>query len=1081
MSYLRAKLLPPRPAPTLLSRPRLVDRLRANLEYPVTLVTANAGSGKTTLVADFVRRETRQFVWYQLDHTDTDPSVFLGYLTHGLAQHLPDFGQTLRAYLQQSPAEVGQHPERAVDMLLNEVLERAEQQIILVLDDYHHLNAQTPVHAMVDRLLAYLPDLLHLVLISREMPPLSLSRLHSQSRLGIVDRNDLLFNDEETQALFRQVFDMELSVEQLAEYRERTQGWITALQLVRQVGQRQALSGGERPDLLQVLRLSERDISDYFAEEVFEGESTKIRSFLLRLALLNRIEIETCSRIFPNDDCVSLLPALVRRNIFLTIASDGKGEEYRFHPLFQSFLRRRFPQEVGRAGVFAEHARLADHFLAHEQWELALVHLLEAEDFDRAAAVIAEHGPVWIASGALGSLVSYANRIPEAKKEKYPRALVYQAEALRLRGEYEAAQPILRRALARLDELKDRDGQAEALYHLATISRRQNDFTTTFSYLQRATELSHEHSAIRSRIGNTRGLCLFALDQYTEAEHEFRIALEAAEEQYDEAYARIIMHNLGLPAMMRGDFGEALRWFWRMLRNDLSATLLPNELPVHLNMARCLLYRGDLIGCEQHLERAFDLCKFLSLPDSHAEIFEAYGNLYREQGNLTRAAESYERAARAYEEAGIEIELGELWEEQALLRLLSGDLIGARALLDRLIEARAAREDQKGVHTAAIVRSRVLLVQREYKTTAADLELALYFFRERGLYYYEAQATMLLAVCDQALGRDVLMFEHLQRALELSARYDYDYWLRTEVMARPGLFSPPDVIEMLPPELQTMVAAQARSAPASEVDRVEPMVAAAPLADLTINLLGPLEIYRDPERPFALDAWVTRRAKEILCYIASRPHRRAPKERIMDIFWSGPDADAVARNFHPTISHIRKALNSNQQIKLNFLLYKDGEYLLNPQYSYRIDLIEFDRLVSESEAARRTGDQQRCASLQEDAVRLYRDGFMLGCYDPWTDEQRDYYSGQYLHLLESMVIFTQKTGEWLRSLQLAQKILTADPFREEIHCLIMKAHAAMGNRGAVKEQYELLVRLLKEELSVPPAPETQKVFRQLLG
>jgi LuxR family maltose regulon positive regulatory protein len=170
--FLRTKLLLPRPAPELLSRPRLTDRLLTNLTNPLTLVTANAGSGKTTLVADFLRTHDRQFVWYQLDHTDTDPFVFLGYLTFGIQQIVPSFGNALFAYLKESSGELAQNPERAVDVLINEVLESVEQQLIVVLDDYHHLGQETPVHALLDRLLAYLPDVLHVVMISREMPPL---------------------------------------------------------------------------------------------------------------------------------------------------------------------------------------------------------------------------------------------------------------------------------------------------------------------------------------------------------------------------------------------------------------------------------------------------------------------------------------------------------------------------------------------------------------------------------------------------------------------------------------------------------------------------------------------------------------------------------------------------------------------------------------------------------------------------------------------------------------------------------------------------------------------------------------------
>src|SRR6195256_4492871 len=201
--FLRTKLLPPRPTPELLPRARLTERLLANLAHPVTLVTANAGSGKTTLVADFLRTHRRQFVWYQLDHTDADPSVFLGYLAFGIKQQVPAFGEALFAYLHEATGEVAQHPERAVDVFLNEVLEQVEQQLILVLDDYHHLGADTAVNAVLDRLLAYLPDVLHIIIVSREVPPLAMRRLRTNSPLSSIDRSDLLFTDEETQELFR--------------------------------------------------------------------------------------------------------------------------------------------------------------------------------------------------------------------------------------------------------------------------------------------------------------------------------------------------------------------------------------------------------------------------------------------------------------------------------------------------------------------------------------------------------------------------------------------------------------------------------------------------------------------------------------------------------------------------------------------------------------------------------------------------------------------------------------------------------------------------------------------------------------
>jgi LuxR family maltose regulon positive regulatory protein len=1090
--FLRTKLLPPRPAPALLSRPRLIDRLVQNLAHPVTLVTANAGSGKTTLVADFLRAHVRPYVWYQLDHTDTDPSVFLGYVTHGIRQIVPEFGEVMFSYLEQAASEIAQQPERAVDVLLNEVLEKVEQQFILVLDDYHHLGQETAVHSVVDRLLAYLPDVMHVIIISRDMPPLALARLRSHSSLAVIDRSELLFTDDETQELFRKVFDLELTAEQLAEYRERTHGWITALQLVRQVAQRHALShirGGDSatadaPDLLEILRQSERDIFDYFAEEVFADEPEEVQRLLLRIALLDRVEQDICGKLFPEANCRTTLPALVRRNVFTTVASDERGEEYRLHPLFRSFLRRRLRAELGRAGVAAEHVRCADYYLGRGALEQAVHHLVVAEDFERTSHIIAERGAEWIETGALASLASFADALPSAALDAHPRALLHRAEIARLRGEYDSAQVTLRRAATLLHEQRDAEGEAEALHSLATVARRRGDCESAFSYLDRAVELTDEASAVRMKCGNTRGLCLVSTNQWSQAEHEFRAALQTAEERNDARYIRLIAHNLGLPAMMRGDFEEALRWLRRMLREDAPQTTpMPQEVWAHLNLARCYLYRGDLAASERHLDQALERCQLFNMIAQRAETFETYGNLYRERNDSGRAAEFYERAARAYDEAGIDLARCELLEEQALLNMQVGDFVAARKLLDKLIGARTAAQDEIGVFSATLARGRVLLAQGEHEAAYLELDPSLKYFHDNGLYYYEAQASMALAACDQAAGRDVSMLEHLRRALDLAMRYDYEYWLQREVTNNPGLFSTVDAAELLPPDIREQVPAAAAAArQARTVARpTGVMLATTPLADLTIRMLGPVEIVRDPARPLAADAWTTKRAREILCFIASHRHRRASKDTIIDTFWGEADFEAVEKNFHPTVSHIRKALNSKQPLKQNFLLYRDGDYQFNPEFSYYIDIEEFDRLVTEGETARRAREFDRCIKSYEQAIELYRGEFMQGSYDDWVEEQRTYYREQYLRMLEALAAVAQKMQDWLRSLSLAQQILRDDPYREDIHCLMMRAHAALGNRVAVKEQYENLRGLLKKELGVEPAAETQKVYRELLA
>ena len=464
---------------------------------------------------------------------------------------------------------------------------------------------------------------------------------------------------------------------------------------------------------------------------------------------------------------------------------------------------------------------------------------------------------------------------------------------------------------------------------------------------------------MRTKCGNTRGLCLVAQGEWTAAEREFRVALQSAEERNDDHHIRLITHNLGLPAMVRGDFGEAMHWLQANAAHgqcraaDSAGSLGASE---HCSLPLVSRRNGRLRTASSIC--ALERCQLFNLVGQLGETFEAYGNLCRERGELPRAAEFYERAARSYEEAGIDLARVELLEEQALLRLKAGDAARARAQIDRLVELRPPENDEVGFFTATLARAYIRIAQGESEAAREELSPALEYFRARGLYYYEAQACIALATCELDAGREPEMFEHLRRALDLAARYDYEYWLRQQIAHRPGLFASDVAQEMLPADLRAQLpAARAkrcrnRSPPTDLTPR--------PLVDLTINMLGPVEIVRDPARPFAADAWTTRRARDILCFIASRRHHRAAKDTIIDTFWTEDNIETVEKNFHPTVSHIRKALNSKQPLKQNFIIYRDGDYQLNPEFSYRIDTEAFERLINDGETARRERDYARC-------------------------------------------------------------------------------------------------------------------------
>ena len=1087
--FLRTKLLPPRQVPEILPRPRLIEKLQSNLNAPVTLVTADAGCGKTTLVSEFLRGQQRETVWYQLDHTDADPFVFLGYICHGIKRFAPNFGETLLPYLSEATDDLLAHPERAVDLLLNEILESIEQPFILILDDYHHIGRETIVHRLVDRLLQYSSDMLHLIITTRDLPPLAIMRRRSQAAATVISREDLLFTDTEVQELFRATLNLELKPAEISEYRARTHGWITALQLIRQMTEHQihTSTSSAQPDLQEMLKQSEKDIFDYFAEEVFSRETDDIQKLLLHLSLLDSLPLEICSSVFPDMRCGAELPELVKKNIFLTVAGEKQsGEEYRLHPLFRDFLIRRFRAEVGREALAKERVRIARFFLSKQLWEQALSYLIEAEDFEIAAQTIAEHGEKWLASGAITALGTFAEKIPSDCLNKYPCALLYTAEVARLQGDTEKSSSLLQGAVKLLNEQNDSEGEAEALHSLASIARRKGDCSGALDLLSRAEKLVGDNSEVRMKCENTRGLCLIGNGAWAEAERQFRLALELAEKNSNERYVRLITHNLALPAGLRGDFGEALRWFKRIFRADKPEAQLPQESIGHLNIARLHLYRGEFEETEAHLEKALELCQLYNLKHLRGEIFESYGNYYREKRDFAHAAEFYERARKTYDDEGIDPSNLEFDEERATLALMRGDTVTARSLLENLLVIRKKNKNEIGLHTVKLGLCRIKLEQKEINGLVAELEEILHFFHEQNLYYYEAAAAITLASALFAEGKRKEMLLPIQRALDLAARFDYEYFLREETKRNPALFGDEEIIEKLPLDLRESLkqsadlkAPHAESKPGTISNQQSAISINTPVVDLTLKLLGHVEIYRDPTRHFAPDAWTTRRARDIFCFIATSRHRRVDKDVLIDTFWADTELEVVEKNFHPTISHIRKALNSRQTIKQNFLLYRDGAYQLNSELTYSIDTEDFSYYIAEAEKAHRDKDSENVWKNVEAAHALYRGDFMAGIYEDWAEELRGFYREQHSRILKSMTKFAFKEKNWVQALHFASEILRDDPFREDIHVVIMRVYAAQGKRSAVKEQYDKLCKLLKSELGVEPASETKRVFQEL--
>src|SRR6184192_1195564 len=410
---LATKLYLPRLRPHVVIRPRLLERLNEGLHRKLTLIAAPAGFGKTTLVSEWVEgieRPRARTAWLSLDEGDNDPARFLTYLVAALQTIAATIGQGVLGMLQ-SPQPPP--PETILTALLND-LTTIRDHFVLVLDDYHVIEAK-PVDQALTYLVDHLPPQMHLVIATREDPPLPLARLRVGGHLTEVRAVDLRFTPSEAAAFLTQVMGLPLSAQDIAALERRTEGWIAGLQLaaISLQGQQDATS------FITSFTGSHHFVLDYLVEEVLGQQPERVQTFLLRTSILDRLCGPLCDAVLI-DPAISgreTLEYLERANLFI-VPLDNERRWYRYHQLFADLLRQRLNQITttstgdGRDGVAELHMRASQWFEDNGLEIEAFHHAVAANDVERAERLIEGKGIPLHFRGAVTALLDWLESLP---------------------------------------------------------------------------------------------------------------------------------------------------------------------------------------------------------------------------------------------------------------------------------------------------------------------------------------------------------------------------------------------------------------------------------------------------------------------------------------------------------------------------------------------------------------------------------------------------------------------------------------------------------------------------------------------
>jgi LuxR family maltose regulon positive regulatory protein len=444
---------------------RLDEALR--LQHRLTLVSAKAGTGKTTLVSEWLHGQERPAQWLSLDSSDNDPRRFLSYLIAVLRQAGIE-GELSRLELPQLPPA-----EALVAELINEAASSSIP-LLLVLDDYHLIQNEW-LHQAVGFLARHQPPEMHLILITRVDPPLPLARLRGRGQITEIRDHDLRFTAEEA-ARFLQVMGLDLPAEAVSTLERRTEGWIVGLQMAA-ISMRGRKQEGDLNAFLEAFGGTNRYVLDYLTEEVLDQQPPAIQDFVIETSILSRMCAELCDAVrfgetespgSPGDtrDSQAILAHLERNNLFLT-PLDDKRRWYRYHHLFADLVNSTLKQRRSAEQVCELHRRASRWHQAEGSLEEAMIHAMAAQDFERAASMIEENIAIMLSRSEAPVLLGWIEKLPAPIARGRPWIDVYRANALALSGRLEQTESLLDEVERRIEA--DMPQASELLGHIAAI------------------------------------------------------------------------------------------------------------------------------------------------------------------------------------------------------------------------------------------------------------------------------------------------------------------------------------------------------------------------------------------------------------------------------------------------------------------------------------------------------------------------------------------------------------------------------------------------------------------------------------
>lgn len=761
ISILKTKIYVPVRHPDTVARPRLLEKLQDALEHKLTLVSAPAGFGKTTILSEWINQCSRPAAWVSLDEGDNDPVRFLSYVIAALQTITGNGGSNSG-----DSVLTGLQSTRRPDMkdiltgMINDITETYPP-FILVLDDFHIITSPE-INEILVFLLDHLPPQMHLVLSSRADPPWSLARLRVRRQMIELRAQDLRFTINEVTIFLNEVMGLDLSPEEITSLETRTEGWIAGLQMA-------ALSMREKQDVSAFIRSfsgSHHYILDYLMEEVLEQQPREVQDFLLKTAVLERMRASLCEVVTGQKESQALLTHIENANLFL-IPLDEKRLWFRYHHLFRDLLMQRMRQDG--QGLEAELHRRASRWYREEGlFTEAVNHILAAGDYEQAGDLIEQTGWEAFTRGEMAAILGWMAALPADLIRDRPQLSLLHAWAVAKSGDLDGVELCLQDLVP--DCMK---GEADAVR--AYVAGVKGNVPRAVNLARNALDhLPEDNLFLRAIVTQNLGVAYHWQGDPDSASHYLTQAIHLsrrANQPFQELTAIAI---LGRAYEMRGSLHRALDIYQEGLEvaSGWGSRPAPFVGMVYVGKARLLYEWNDLASALQDAKKGLKLSKLGGFVAYQIFAYALLSQIYRAMGQVEDAENLLQKGEQLGRGSEYDLVVA-LVTELRISRWIDEGNIAAASRWGEAHTLRSGEDLDAAKEIEQITAARVLLAQGFPEKALVLLDVLLQAARSANRMDSVLKMKILQALAYQAQKKDQDGLSALEHALSLAEPEGY--------------------------------------------------------------------------------------------------------------------------------------------------------------------------------------------------------------------------------------------------------------------------------------------------------------------